>query len=76
MSTPIPATLFTPSTRALVTLEVYAILRVYPWEASPASVLDDLMADLITHLGESVVRAALESAIEPTIPTTPPHAQS
>jgi hypothetical protein len=70
MSTPTPASLITPPTRARVTLEAYAILRAYPWEASPASILDDLMADLIAHLGESVVRASLDSAIELRHPTT------
>ena len=71
MSTPTPATLFTPAVRARVTLEAYAILRAYPWEASPVSVLDDLMADLIEHLGEPAVRASLDSATEPKPPTTP-----
>lgn len=64
MSTPSPASLITPTARARVTLEAYAILRAYPWEKSPTSVLDDLVVDLIEHLGESAVRAALDSALE------------
>ena len=64
MSTPNHTTLFTPAARARVTLEAYAILRAYHWEATPVSVLDDLMADLIEHLGEPAVRASLDSALE------------